>query len=121
LGEVKKVEVSTVVDSKSSAKPTRESLYTKNIIVIIVEDESGKIIKKKVDESPANPNSEYVRYKVGDMVLHLHGTGVTVVLPRNNERTCNCVMCGFSNDLSNEVCSHCGYQLIKYDMGKKTY
>lgn len=47
IGEVKEVNIVSVVDSKSSVKPSLENLYRKNIIHLTIEDEIGRILKKK--------------------------------------------------------------------------
>lgn len=112
-GEVKKVNIKSVVDSKSSAKPTWEQLYRKNEIYITIEDETGRIFRKKACEFPSSLSTNLEMYKVGDKVLHLHGTDITIVLPTATDKHCRCAMCGWSNDKSNDNCSHCGFPLIK--------
>lgn len=83
-GVVKKVKVKTVTDNKSAAKPTKQQMYRKNVIYLTIEDETGKTFRKKAAETPITPKSDSEAYKVGDTVLHLHGTGIAVVysLPR---------------------------------------
>lgn len=112
-GVVKKVDVETVLDNKSAAKPSMELMFRKNVTYLTVEDETGKTFRKKAAENPRTPNSDTEVYKVGDKVLHLHGTGITVVLPTAADTRCQCAMCGGSNDKTDDVCAHCGFPLIK--------
>ena len=102
-----------MVDNKSAAKPTREQLYRKNEIHITVEDEKGRSFKKKVYEAPAKFSENLDMYKVGDKVLHLHGTATTVVLPTAADTHCCCCMCGGVTNKLNDICTHCGFPLIK--------
>ncbi len=113
IGEIKKVNIVSVVDSKSSVRPSRENLYRKNEIHLAIEDEKGRILTKKVYEASSNFSANLEMYKVGDKVLHLHGTGITIVLPTAKDTHCCCCMCGCSNDKSNDSCVHCGLPLIK--------
>lgn len=112
-GVVKKVKVKTVTDNKSAAKPTWEQMYRKNIIYLTIEDEAGKTFRKKAAETPLTPKSDSEAYNVGDTVLHLHGTDITVVLPTAADTRCHCAMCGGSNDKMSDICEHCGFPLIK--------
>ena len=112
-GVVKNVKVKTVTDNKSAAKPTREQMYRKNIIYLTIEDEAGKTFRKKAAETPITPKSDSEAYKVGDTVLHLHGTGIAVVLPTAADTRCHCAVCGGSNDKMSDICEHCGLPLIK--------
>ena len=73
----------TVTDNKSAAKPTKQQMYKKNIIYLTIEDETGKTFRKKAAETPITPKSDSEAYKVGDTVLHLHGTDMPLYsLPR---------------------------------------
>lgn len=112
-GEIKDVNIVSVTDSKSSVKPSLEQLYRKNEIHLTVEDETGKILEKKVYEAPSAFNANLEMYKVGDKVLHLHGTDITIVLPTEKDTRCCCSMCGWSNNKLNDICTHCGLPLIK--------
>ncbi len=112
-GKVKKVTVKTTVDSRSSIRPTRENLYRKNTVFLTVETESGKTVKRKAYEATVKSGVDVDRYKVGDRVLHLHGTNVTVILPTNADTHCFCPLCDGANEIKNEVCIHCGRPLIK--------
>ena len=112
FGEVKKVNVVSVVDSKSSIKPSLEQLYNKNEVHLTIEDPHGRILKKKVYETPSRLGAGVEMYKVGDQVLHLHSTAITIVLPTSADARCCCSMCGWSNDKHNDRCSQCGLPLI---------
>ena len=112
-GEIKDVNIVSVTDSKSSVKPSLEQLYRKNEIHLTVEDETGKILEKKVYEAPSAFNANLEMYKVGDKVLPLHGTGITIVLPAEKDTRCCCSMCGWSSNKLNDICTHCGLPLIK--------
>ncbi len=118
-GVVKKVKVKTVTDNKSAAKPTWEQMYRKNVIYLTIEDETGKTFQKKAAETPITPKSDSEAYKVGDTVLHLHGTDIAVVLPAAADMCCHCAMCGGSNDKMSDICEHCGLPLIKSTGGLK--
>lgn len=118
-GVVKKVKVKTVTDNKSAAKPTWEQMYRKNVIYLTIEDETGKTFQKKAAETPITPKSDSEAYKVGDTVLHLHGTDIAVVLPTAADTRCHCAMCGGSNDKMSDICEHCGLPLIKSTGGLK--
>ncbi len=113
-GEVKKVKVVTVTDSSSTVHPSLESLYRKNVIYLAVETKKGKEVYKKVFQSPVKLGVDCDRYKVGDKILHLHGTNVTVVLPTPADTHCSCAICGGANNIENEKCAHCGTHLIKF-------
>lgn len=112
-GRVKEVNIVSVVDSKSSVRPSLESLYRKNEIHLTVEDETGRIFVRKVYESPSTFNANLEVYKVGDKVMHLYGTDITIVLPTEKDTHCCCSMCGWSNNKLNDVCTRCGLPLIK--------
>ena len=112
-GTVRDVSVRTSVDSKSSVRPTWESLYRKNEIYLTVETPGGKVIRKKVYEGMAKDGANLEKYHVGDRVLHLHGSGITVVLPFPNDSRCCCAVCGGDNSVSDSVCVHCGKPLVK--------
>lgn len=113
IGTVQDVRIATVADSKSAVKPTREMLYCKNEIFLAVKTDSGKIIERKVYSGPANNSQKLEYYHVGDRVLHLHGTGVTIVLPEANSKRCYCAVCEGSSDIRNRKCEHCGRVLMK--------
>lgn len=113
MGTVRDVKVLSVVDSKSSVKPSWEMLYRKNEIHLTVETPNGKLIKKKVYEGLPKHAANLERYQVGDQILHLHGTGITIVLPSPNDTHCSCAVCGGRSDVANSVCIHCGKPLIK--------
>lgn len=111
-GEVKQVDITQAIGSRT-AMPVRGQLYKKNEIYIEVEDEAGKIFKKKAYETPYKVGVNPEMYKVGDKVLHLHSSPVTIVLPDAADTHCLCSMCGWSNDKSNDICTRCGLPLIK--------
>ncbi len=112
-GVVKNVKIKTVVDSKNQFKPSREMLYRKNEIYLTIQTKQNKIVKKKVYEGVSKLGANLDTYNVGDEVLHLHGTGVTIVLSGAKDTHCSCAMCGGVNNISDENCSHCGLPLIK--------
>lgn len=79
----------------------------------MIEDRAGKTFKKKALEFPSKFNDNLEKYKVGDRVLHLYGTAITIVLPTASDTRCCCCMCGWSNDMLNDTCTSCGFPLIK--------
>ena len=114
MGIVRDVDVRTVADSKSSVKPTWEMLYRKNVLYVTVETPNGKLIRKKIFEDLPSHVENLEKYHVGDRILHLHGTGLTVVLPSPNDTHFTCALCGGNNDISSDVCTHCGKPLVKF-------
>ncbi len=112
-GTVKKVDIVTTTDNKSSVKPTRENLYTKNTIYLIIQQPSGKTIYKKVYRGKASFQQNINTYHEGDSVFHLYGTNAVVVLPDTTKATVHCVVCGSSNNIENDKCQDCGHSLIK--------
>ena len=113
VGEVKKIDIKSTVDNKNPAHPTREHLYIKTIMSLTIETPNGKMIKKKVFEGETRMGDNLDSYKTGDMVLHLHGTNVTVVLPTSKDTHCHCAICGGVNEKVNDECIHCGMPLVK--------
>lgn len=113
IGTIQDVRIATAADSKSAVKPTREMLYCKNEIFLTVETDSGKTIERKVYSGPTKFAQKLESYQVGDRVLHLHGTGVTIVLPTKNSERCYCAICEGTNDIANRTCEHCGHVLMK--------
>ncbi len=114
VGTVKKIDIETSVDSTNSMHPTLETRYRKNEIYLTIETENGKIIRKKVHEAAVKHQSNFDKYKVGDVVLHLHGTGVTVALPSDADTHFECALCGGINEAANYTCAHCKKPLVKY-------
>ncbi len=114
-GTVKKVDIETAWASATPLRPTRETMYKKVQIYLTIETVSGKSIKRKVHETPLRAKPNFEKYKVGDVVLHLHGTGVTVTLPKGSDTYVACALCGEVNEIENEICKHCGNVLIKCD------
>lgn len=112
-GTVKKVDIVTTTDNDSSAKPTREHLYLKNTIYLIIEKPDGKLIYKKAYSGNARLQQNLNTYCEGDSVFHLYGTNTVVVLPNTNTDTVHCAVCGFSNNIEDDKCRCCGYSLIK--------
>ena len=113
LGTIIKVDVATVLDSKSATKVTREMLYTKNIIFLTILLDNGKQIKTKVYEGEAKLEQYINTYKEGDRVFHLYGTKTTIVLPEDSDTHFQCSVCGASNDTSEKICRICSHTLIK--------
>ena len=112
-GVVQQVNVLSIVDSKSSVRPSREMLYRKNEIHLTIESPNGKILTKKACETQTRSGANLDLYKVGDKVLHLHGTDLTIVLPTSADTHCRCSVCGGVNDRFNNACTHCKMPLIK--------
>ncbi len=119
MGIIRDVEIRTMVDSKFALRPTWETLYRKNEIYVTVETLNGKLVRKKIFEDLPTHAENLGKYQVGDHILHLHGTGITIVLPSPNDTCCSCSMCGGTNDISHDVCVHCGKPLIKWDLGRE--
>ena len=111
-GTITDVKISTVVDSKSTLTRSLEMLYHKNEIYLTIKKDNGKIIKRKTYEGVSKLAQKLETYKVGDRVAHLHGTGITVVLPSANSTHCCCAVCGGVNEVSNTTCVHCEHSLI---------
>ena len=119
MGTIRDVKIQTVVDSKLKWRMTLENLYRKNVVYITLETPNGKHIQRKVLESLPAHTENLDKYQVGDQILHLYGTGITIVLPVPNDTRCSCAMCGGNNDISNDVCVHCGKPLIKCGLGRE--
>ncbi len=114
-GTVKKVDIETAWASATPFRPTGETMYKKAQIYLTIETAAGKSIKRKVHETPLRAKPNFEKYKVGDTVLHLHGTGVTVILPKGSDTYVACALCGDINDVASDACSNCGNVLIKCD------
>ena len=120
MGTIRDVKIQAVVGSKSThVLASRESLYRKNEVYVTIETPNGKHIERKVLEDLPTHTENLDKYRVGDQVLHLYGTGITIVLPVPKDTRCSCAMCGGSNDISNDVCVHCGKPLIKCGLGRE--
>lgn len=113
IGTIQNVRIATAADSKSEVRPTREMLFNKNEIFLTVQTDDGKTIDRKVYSGPTKFAQKLDYYHVGDRVLHLHGTDVTVVLPTSSSKRCHCAVCEGSNDIRNRTCDHCGHSLVK--------
>lgn len=112
-GTVKKVDIVTTTDNDSSVKPTRERLYLKNTIYLSIEQPDGKLIYKKAYSGKANLQQNINAYSEGDLVFHLYGTNIVVVLPDSNDDTVVCSICGDNNTVDNDICRGCGHSVIK--------
>ena len=112
-GIVTKVDVVTTFDNKSSVKPTREGIYTKNIIFLTVLLDNGKTVRKKVYEGGTKTGQHLSTYNEGDTVFHLYGTNITIVLPDNTDTNVQCAVCGASNEKNIDKCRICEHTLIK--------
>lgn len=112
-GIVRNVKIRSVVDSKSTVKVSQEMLYRKNEVYLTVETPNGKIIQKKVYEGSPEHAANLEKYRIGDQILHLHGTGITIVLPTPDDTHCSCAVCGGINEISNDMCIHCGKPMIR--------
>lgn len=112
-GTVVKVKVETTVDNASAAKPTREHLYPKNTVFLLIRRDDGKTILKKVYEGKANSQEILETYKEGDAVFHLYGTKHIGVIPKASDAQVSCAVCANTNSIENETCRTCGHSLIK--------
>lgn len=109
-GKVERAEIKTTTDSSSSAKPTRETLYTKYTVYLSVTQPDGKTVRKKAYEGATDPQNFY---KAGDTVFHLGGTNNVIVLPQASDDTVRCAVCGDTNSKISDACKSCGHTLIK--------
>ncbi len=112
-GTVVKVKVETTVDNASAAKPTREYLYQKNTVLLLIRRDDGESILKKVYEGKADRQEILETYKEGDEVFHLYGTKHIISVPEAADTQVCCAVCGNTNSTENETCRKCGYVLIK--------
>ncbi len=112
-GTVQKVEVTTTVDNAYHERPTRENLYTKNTIFLLVEQENGVVIRKQAYEGSTKVSQNLDAYKAGDRVFHLYGSKQTVVLPQPSDKYVQCPICGTMNDKNYTDCEVCGHTLVK--------
>ena len=112
-GTVKKVDVITTEDSNSSVKPTREQMYLKNTVYLSIERPDGKLIYKKVYSGKAQLQLHINTYNEGDLVFHLYGSDSVIILPKPNDSTVHCAVCGYSNSIENDKCRNCNHSLIK--------
>jgi len=111
-GTVKKIDIISMVDNKSSALPAREHLYYKNTVCLTIQKQNGKEVTKKVFSCDAKTNSGIELYKVGDTVFHLYGTKYVVIIPKMSDSQCQCVICGHKNDKNLTLCQKCCYTLV---------
>ena len=112
-GKVVRVEVKTTIDNESSVKPTREQLYHKNTVYLTVETDSGRTIRRKVQEAKAGLPAGRDFYQVGDRVFHLYGTKHTIVIPDGSKDYVRCPVCGEVNHKSETCCRSCAHTLVK--------
>ena len=108
IGVVKEVKIKSVVDSDIHTRNLMWELYRKNETYLFVETSHGEIKRKAFESRKYEEN-----YKVGDVVLHLHGTGVTVILQPKNEEYCQCPVCANKTKTAKGVCECCGYPIMK--------
>ena len=113
-GTVKKVDIVTTMDNASSVKPTREHLYLKNTIYLEIETPDGTLIYKKAYSGKARLQQNINTYNEGDLVFHLYGTNVTIVLPDSADTSVQCSVCGTSNNINDDKCRDCGHSLVKH-------
>lgn len=110
-GVITSVEVKTVADSKSNVKITREMLYKKNIVELIVESDGGRTASVSMS-FPCLSQLDY--YKPGDRVIRYSGTRYFIkcrALPQEQEP---CVLCGSFNRAGDDRCHGCFLPVIKH-------
>lgn len=112
-GVVKTVDIETTPDTTRGARPTIETVYMKNTIVLTVETLDGKEFRKKVYADHANDAQHLNTFEKGDYVVHLRGKKHTVILPKPSSTHCICAVCGAVNETTNSCCSHCKHTIIK--------
>lgn len=90
-------------------------LQQKHVIDLVITSFDGKTHYKNISEieDKAEARAGLDRYKEGDIVFHLCATPYTIVLPRENDLSVQCAVCGRVNDKSNHSCDKCKHTLIK--------
>ena len=89
-----------------------------------VRSDDGKVVMKECGagtyttvwwERVQNTNPDHIanRYQVGDRVFQLGKQYPIIVLPKSEEKICQCAVCGRTNAIENEICEECGHTLIK--------
>ena len=111
FGTVMKIEIKTTMDSTIPFRPAREYRYRKNTIYLTVDVGNGETIRKAVYAGNAKLGQNLETYNAGDRVLHLCHSKYTVKLPKPNETTVQCPVCGITNDTSADTCHTCGHAL----------
>lgn len=112
-GTIKKVDIVTTVDNDSSVKPTREGSYLKNTVYLSIETLDGKLIRKKAYSGKVELQQNLNTYHEGDLVFHLYGTNIVIVLPTAADTAIPCAVCGSSNRSDDGKCCNCGHSPIK--------
>lgn len=112
-GTIKKVDIITSTDSSSRTKVTRECLYMKNTVYLLIETSSGKTVYKKACSGKVQTGESINKYREGDLVFHLYGTSTVIVLPDASDTAVQCAVCGDTNKTDECVCHSCGHSLVK--------
>ena len=91
------------------------SLKQNHIVDLIITSPDGKTYYKHISavEDKAAARASTDRYKAGDTVFHLRTTPHTVLLPKGNDSSVQCAVCGRANDKSRDTCESCAHTLIK--------
>ena len=71
----------------------------------------GRIIRKAVYSGNAKLGQHIETFNVGDKVLHLCCSKYTIKLPKPNECTIQCPVCGMTNDTKAKKCHACDHTL----------
>lgn len=121
FGVVTDVSLITTIDNESSAWPTIEGAYRKNTIYLTVKLPDGRQIRRKALEARVGSLQPIDRYQKNDRVFHLYGSRYTVILPKSQDKTYICSICGTTNMTDDIVCRACGHTLIKSIKGGNNY
>ena len=108
IGVVKEVKIKSIVTTKNTIRPMQSDYYRNNETYLIIQTAKG-VIKRKVFDS----TSYNEPFKAEDTVLHIHGTGITIVLPTKADTSCQCAICGRPNEISLDHCERCGMPIVK--------
>lgn len=112
-GTVERVDVVSGIGFKSSVNLKREMLYHKNIVLLTIKTDEGKILQKKVREEDVQNVKNLQAFREGDVVFHLLGSDHTVIISRGGSDKIGCAVCGSLNNIDDEKCHYCGYTVVK--------
>ena len=112
-GTIMKVRVKTGVECGSLARTTKETIYYKNTVILTIQLDSGKTIRRRAYEGRCGTKSNFDEYQVGNPVYHFYGIEPLYVISGRENDTRKCLLCGMSAPTQNKVCPACGHTLIK--------
>lgn len=118
-GEVVGIKVRTSTDSTSPIKPTNETRYTANTVVLRLKTSDGKTLCAEAEKERMRYSlSNIERYQLGDYVARIYGVNYIAHYQRKTNQI-RCVLCGNYSLAESQSCKHCGGDLVQFTTEKE--